>query len=66
MTIASTNHRWATRKEAMAYGRIGSTKLNDLMRAGQLRAKKLGVKVLIDLNSVDELYASLPEVGASI
>jgi hypothetical protein len=66
MTSESTNHRWATRKEAMAYGRIGSTKLNDLMRAGKLRAKKLGRKVLIDLQSMDDLYASLPEVGASI
>jgi hypothetical protein len=56
--------RWGTRKEAMSHGRIGATTLNHLMRDGRIHAKKLdGTKVLIDLHSIDTLYASLPAVG---
>jgi len=58
--------RWATRNEAMAYARIGHSTLNSLMRSGQIKARKLGVKVLIDLNSVDELFESLPGLEAAI
>jgi hypothetical protein len=57
--------RWATRREAMAHARVGATKLNHLMRDKRIHAKKLdGAKVLIDLNSIDTLYAALPDVGA--
>ena len=55
--------RWASRLEAMSYGRIGSTKMNELMHAKRIVAKKLGNTVKIDLNSVDDLIESLPEVG---
>jgi hypothetical protein len=62
---AHTNHRWATRREAIAYARVGATTLNHLMRNGRIHAKKLdGKKVLVDLNSIDALYAALPSVGA--
>lgn len=62
---AHANPRWASRKEAIAYARIGATTLNHLMRAGRILAKKLdGKKVLVDLNSIDALYAALPDVGA--
>ena len=58
--------RWGTRKEAMTHGRIGATTLNHLMRDGRIHAKKLdGRKVLIDLRSIDTLYASLPAVGSA-
>jgi hypothetical protein len=61
---ARTPHRWASRKEAIAYARVGATTLNHLMRDGRIHAKKLdGTKVLIDLHSIDTLYASLPDVG---
>jgi hypothetical protein len=34
------------------------------MRNGRIHAKKLdGKKVLVDLNSIDALYAALPNVG---
>jgi hypothetical protein len=57
-------HRWASRKEAIAYARVGATTMNNLMRMGRIHAKKLdGKKVLVDLNSIDALYATLPNVG---
>ena len=56
--------RWATRQEAMAYARIGATKMNDLMHGRFIFAKKLDGKVLVDLNSIDDFYGALPNVGA--
>ena len=48
----------------MIHARIGATTLNHLMRDGRIDAKKLdGTKVLIDLHSIDRLYAALPDVG---
>jgi hypothetical protein len=55
--------RWATRTEAMTYAKIGATKMNELMHSHRIFAKKLGKKVLVDLNSVDDLIAALPDVG---
>ncbi len=61
---AHTTRRWATRQEAISYARIGATKMNAMMQAGRIFAKKLdGAKVLVDLNSIDTLYATLPNVG---
>lgn len=61
----SRPRRWATRREAINYARVGSTTLNHLMRDGRIHAKKLdGKKVLIDLNSIDDFYGALPAVGA--
>jgi hypothetical protein len=54
--------RWATRTEAMAHGRLGSTTMNALMQSGKITAKKFGNKVVIDLNSIDDLYDELPNV----
>jgi hypothetical protein len=65
--MLETSHkprRYASRKEAMAYMRVGSTKMNELMQAGLIAAKKHGVKVIVDLDSVDNYYAALPDVGA--
>jgi hypothetical protein len=56
--------RWRTRKETMAHGRIGSTRMNELLQAQKFTAKKVGRKVLVDLNSFDAYVASLPNVGA--
>ena len=58
--------RWATRKEAMAYARIGSTLMNDLLQSRRIYAKKLGAKVLVDLNSVDDFIAAAPDVGDEV
>ena len=54
--------RWGTRQEGMAHGRLGSTTMNELMQTGKVRAKKLGTKVLIDLNTIDDYINSLPDV----
>jgi predicted transcriptional regulator len=57
--------RWASRKEATAYARVGATPMNHLMREGRIHAKKLDSKrVLADLNSIDALFDALPRVGA--
>jgi hypothetical protein len=62
---AHTTRRWASRKEAIAYARVGATTMNHLMREGRIHAKKLdSKKVLVDLNSIDALYDVLPRVGA--
>jgi hypothetical protein len=55
--------RWATRLEAMTYARMGATRFNELMQDRKIVAKKNGGKVVVDLNSIDDLYASLPDVA---
>jgi hypothetical protein len=57
------SRRWGTRLEAMAYGRMGSTRLNDLMQERKIVAKKSGTKVLVDLDSIDDYYDALPDVA---
>jgi hypothetical protein len=64
-TEPSRPHRWATRCEAMAYARIGSTKMNELLQSGRIYAKKDGRKVIVCLDSVDRYYGSLPDVGVT-
>jgi hypothetical protein len=61
---SARQRRWATRQEAMAYGKIGSTLMNELLQGGKLFAKKQGNKVIVDLNSIDDYYASLPDVAS--
>jgi hypothetical protein len=55
--------RWAPRLKAMAYGDFGSTKFNELTHTKKITAKKDGAKVIVDLNSIDDYFDSLPEVG---
>jgi hypothetical protein len=60
-------HRWATRLETINYSKMGATKVNNLMQAGRIQAKKLdGIKVLVNLNSIDALYDTLPDAGAIV
>jgi len=56
--------RWASRLETMAYARVGSTRMNEWIKAGKVKARKDGAKVIIDLNSVDDLIESLPSAAA--
>jgi hypothetical protein len=63
-TAASPGRRYASRKEAMAYMRVGSTKMNELMQSQAIIAMKDGVKVIIDLDSVDSYRETLPRIGA--
>jgi hypothetical protein len=55
--------RWATRVEALSYARLGATRFNELMQNRQVVAKKNGGKVIVDLNSVDDFFATLPDVA---
>jgi hypothetical protein len=56
--------RWAPRKKAMEYAaNTGSTHFNELMKSGKIKAKKDGVKVIVDLNSIDDFFEGLPDVG---
>jgi hypothetical protein len=73
MSIPSQHHtsvttppgrRYASRREAMAYMRVGSTKMNELLQAQMIAAKKYGAKVIVDLDSVDAYIAALPNVGS--
>jgi hypothetical protein len=57
------SRRWGTRTEAMVYGIIGSTRLNELMQAKKIIAKKNGVKVVIDLDSIDDFFDTLPDAA---
>jgi hypothetical protein len=56
--------RWASRKEAMTYARVGATKMNALLQSQAILAKKDGRKVIVDLDSVDTYYGALPDVGS--
>jgi len=58
--------RWGSRKQAMDEGSIGSTKLNELMMSGRIIAKRLDGKVMVDLDSIQELYEELPTVREEI
>jgi hypothetical protein len=55
--------RWATRQEAMAYARVGSSKMNQWLHSRRIFAKKLDNKVIVDLNSIDDLITSAPDVA---
>ena len=58
--------RWATRQEAMAYAKCGSTTMNEWLHGRRIYAKKQGNKVIIDLNSIDDYIAALPHVGDEV
>jgi hypothetical protein len=59
------SRRWATRTEALSYGKFGSTKLNELMQDRKILAKKDGTKVKIDLDTIDDYIDSLSDVAAA-
>jgi hypothetical protein len=65
-TAASTGKRWASRKEAMAHMRVGSTRMNELMQSQAILAKKDGGKVIVCLDSCDSYYEALPRIGARL
>jgi len=47
--------------EACEYARIGKTAMYELLNAGKVRGYKQNRRLLIDLNSVDEYMATLPQ-----
>ena len=54
--------RLAEVKAACVYGKVGATKLYELIKAGKIEAYKDGRKTLVDLNSVDRHHRSLPRL----
>jgi excisionase family DNA binding protein len=52
--------RLATVKEACAYGKIGETQLYAYLHDGTIKAYKRRTSTLVDLNTIDTFYASLP------
>jgi excisionase family DNA binding protein len=52
--------RFAAVKAACKYGGFGVTKCYELIKEGRIRAYKFGGRTLIDLDSIDELHATLP------
>ncbi|WLA75082.1 helix-turn-helix domain-containing protein [Bradyrhizobium diazoefficiens] len=58
----ATGHRLATVKEACRYGKFSHTKCYELINAGRIKAKKFDARTLIDLDSIDAMYAALPDL----
>ncbi|MCP1912352.1 hypothetical protein J2R96_004832 [Bradyrhizobium elkanii] len=48
-------------KDGCRYGRFEKTKAYELIAHDRIRAYKMGGKAMIDLDSVDEYHASMPE-----
>jgi hypothetical protein len=48
---------------AQVAGYVGATRFNELTHAKKIVAKKSGKAVIVDLNSIDDYYDSLPHVG---
>ncbi len=53
--------RLATIEQACEYGNVSRTKVYRKMRAGDYKAYKRGGETMVDLNSIDDDNASLPE-----
>jgi excisionase family DNA binding protein len=58
----SRQRRLVEFKDGCRYGKFGKTKAYELIAEERIRAYKMGGKTMIDLDSVDEYYASLPRV----
>jgi hypothetical protein len=56
-----SRRRFAPRKVAFEEIGVGNTKGHDLINRGLIKAVKLDGKTLVDMNSVDQFLASLPD-----
>ena len=56
--LAGTYRRWLPLKEAAAYAGVSAKKLKQLIETGEIRAKKLDGKWIVDRLSIDEFYES--------
>jgi excisionase family DNA binding protein len=54
--------RWVSVKEACRYGGFGLTKFYELLNEGRIKAYKFGTRTRVDLDTIDALLASLPEI----
>ncbi|MDX3969108.1 MAG: hypothetical protein QHD01_21265 [Bradyrhizobium sp.] len=66
--VDNDNNKWRRLvefKDGCRYGKFGKTKAYgtyELIADERIRAYKIGGKTMIDLDSVDEYYASLPRI----
>ena len=60
--VGDTPRRLERFKAACSYARCGSTKLYELIEAGQVIAFKNGRLTLVDLDSIDRHHRSLPRL----
>ena len=62
-TVApASGRRLATIKEACRYGKFSHTKCYELISAKRIKAYKFDTRTLVDLDSIDTMFASLPEM----
>lgn len=61
----SSRPRWADSKtlEKLYPGLMNKTRRYELLKAGAIKAKKVGRKTLFDTDSVEDFIASLPIYG---
>ena len=54
--LSGVYRRWLSLKEASEYASLSTKKLKQLIEAGEIRAKKLDGKWIVDRISIDEFY----------
>ena len=62
VAVTAIGLRLASVKEACRYGKFSTTKCYELINAGRIKAKKFDTRTLIDLDSIDAMYAALPDL----
>jgi excisionase family DNA binding protein len=61
----SGDPKYISIQEAIPRWGIGKTTIYELIRAGGLRAIKIGTRTLIEVRSGDDFFAALPSIGQS-
>ncbi|KPF76994.1 hypothetical protein IP68_03895 [Blastomonas sp. AAP25] len=62
-TSEAKNRRWGSLDQLRQQYPLGRTRAYELLKIGKLRAKRLGGRTIWDFDSVDALFASLPDHG---
>jgi hypothetical protein len=60
-TLTAPRKRYVPRKMGFKALNVGNTKGHDLINRGLIKAVKLDGKTLIDMDSVEQFLASLPD-----
>jgi hypothetical protein len=64
-TLTAPRKRYVPRKMGFKALNVGNTKGHDLINRGLIKAVKLDGKTLIDMDSVEQFLASLPDARAA-
>jgi hypothetical protein len=64
-TLPAPRKRYVPRKIGFKALNVGPTKGHDLINRGLIKVVKLDGKTLIDMDSVEQFLASLPDVRAA-